>query len=260
MLLLHIGAVCLDVDSQRQTFWHRLTPQTRILCASLMVLAIVLTPNGQWLTWAFYAGLILSLMLVCRLTWSVLIKRLAVESAFIGVVVLGTLFRSGGRILWQWGWLTITTEGVTVLGSVALKAFLCLLLLNTLTLTTSVPALLNALLVLRMPPLLVAILASMYRYIGVLIDEFSAMKRAAQSRNLMSHRRWQRMVIGNMFGSLFIRTYDRGERIHQAMLSRGYRGLPPLAELPKNRQHDIGVLTLTLVLALLGQVIYLTGW
>jgi cobalt/nickel transport system permease protein len=107
------------------------------------------------------------------------------------------------------------------------------------------------------PPLLVAILASMYRYIGVLAEEFETMKRAASSRNLMGSNRWQRLVVGNMMGSLFIRTYERGDRIHQAMLSRGYNGLPPVLEARQSGRLDILALTFTVLLLVIGQLIYL---
>jgi cobalt/nickel transport system permease protein len=127
-------------------------------------------------------------------------------------------------------------------------------------LTTSVPALLNALTALRVPPLLVAILASMYRYISVLISEFQAMRRAATSRNLAKNGVWQRLVIGNMIGTLFIRTFERGERVYQAMLARGYQGVPVVEKVPSGGRRDVLVLTLTLVLALLGQSIYLPQW
>ncbi len=255
-MLLHIGAFKLDVDSTHSTPWHSLAPKTRVLCTLLLVFAIALTPNGRWWTWGIYGLGVLSVVLISRVTLLLLIKRIAVEFAFIGVVLLGTLFREGGEVLWSWGPLKITTVGLMVLGSVTLKAMLSLLMLNLLTLTTSIAALLNALIALRTPPLLVAILASMYRYIGVLIGEFNAMRRAALSRNLMSSKRRQRLVIGNMMGSLFIRTYERGERVYQAMLARGYQGLPPVEKVPSGGRRDIVALTLTLILALLGQVIY----
>jgi cobalt/nickel transport system permease protein len=256
-MLLHIGAFHLDIDSKQATPWHQLTPHTRLLCALLIVFAIVLTPNGHWWTWAIYGLALLGLVLLSRVTLPVLLKRVAVESVFIFVVVLGTLFRAGGRVIWAWGPLQITTVGLTILGSVILKALLSLLILNVLTLTTSVPALLNALVVLRTPPLLVAILASMYRYLNVLIGEFNAMRRAAVCRNLMGSNRWQRLVFGNMMGSLFIRTYERGERVYQAMLARGYQGVPPVEKVPKGGRRDIFALTLTVILALLGQAVYL---
>lgn len=256
-MLLHIGVFQLDRDSKRQTLWHTLMPQTRILCVLILLLAIALTPNGHWLTWAIYSVGILSVLLISQITFVVLLQRLAVEFAFVSVVVIGTLFREGGDVLWQWGWLKVTTHGLIILGSVTIKALLSLLLLNLLTLTTSVPALLHALNVLKTPPLLVAILASMYRYLGVLIEEFHSMRRAALSRNLMSGDHWQRLVVGNMIGSLFIRTYERGERVHQAMLSRGYQGLPPTREMFKTRGYDIVALSLTALFALLGQGVYL---
>lgn len=257
MMLLHVGAFQLDVDSKQNTFWHCLAPRTRLLCTLLSVFAIALTPNGRWWTWAIYTLGVLGIILLSRVTLPALLKRVAVEFVFIGVVLLGSLFRSGGEVIWSWGPLQITTVGLTVLGSVTIKALLSLLMVNVLTMTTSIPALLHALVALRTPPLLVAIMASMYRYISVLIGEFDAMRRAAASRNLMGSNRWQRLVIGNMIGALFIRTYERGDRVYQAMLSRGYQGLPPVEKIPPGGRRDILALTLTVILALLGQGIYL---
>lgn len=254
---IHVNAFQLDIDSKQATVWHSLAPRTRILCTLLLVFAIALTPNGRWLTWAIYAIGVLMLILLSRATLPVLLKRIAIEFAFIAVVLLGTLFRQGGKTVFSWGILQITTEGLIVLGSVTTKALLSLLMLNLLTLTTSISALLNALISLKTPPLLVGILASMYRYINVLIGEFNAMRRAAASRNLASNSSWQRQVIGNMMGVLFIRTYERGDRIYQAMLARGYRDVPPVLDVPLGGKKDIAALTLTVILTLLGQAVYL---
>lgn len=256
-MLLHINTFQLDINSKQSSFWHSLAPKTRVLSVLILVFAIALTPNGRWLTWAIYGVSVLGLVLLTKVTLPVLLKRIAVEFAFVAVILFGTLFRSGGELVWSWGIIKITSEGLTVLGSVTIKALLSLLMLNLLTLTTSVPALLNGLIALKMPPLLVAILASMYRYISVLIGEFNAMRRAATSRNLTGNTGWQRQVIGNMIGALFIRTYERGDRVYQAMLARGYQGVPPIADLPAGGKRDIVALTLTLILALLGQAIYI---
>ncbi len=255
-MLLHVSALKLDIDSQQNTPWHALAPRTRLLCALLFVFAVVLTPNGHWQTWAVYGMGLLSLILTARLTLTVLLKRLAVEFAFVGVVLVGTLFREGGRVIWSWGIFKITTVGLTILASVSIKALLSLVMLNLLTLTTSVPAILHGMKELRIPPLLVATLASMYRYTSVLIGEFEAMRRAALSRNLMNSNRSIRLVVGNTIGALFIRTYERGNRVHQAMLSRGYQGIPPMEKIAPGGKKDIVALTLTLLLALLGQVMY----
>ncbi|MBW4522284.1 MAG: cobalt ECF transporter T component CbiQ [Scytolyngbya sp. HA4215-MV1] len=256
-MILHVGAFHLDVDSQKTSVWRNLAPQTRILCVVLLVFAIALTPNGRWLSWIAYTIGVALLVLLSRVTLLTLLKRIAVELGFVSTVLLGTLFRQGGTVLWHWGWLSITTTGLMVLGSVVWKALLSLLILNTLVMTTPIPHLLQALITLKTPPLLVAILASMYRYISVLVDEAGAMQRAAASRNLLANPRWQRLVVGNTIGALFIRTLDRGERVHQAMLSRGFTGIVPLTEKPKYSRSDRLVLVLTCLLVLLGQGIYL---
>jgi cobalt/nickel transport system permease protein len=246
-----------NVDSKRKTFWQKLIPRTRLVCVLLIVLAIALTPNGYWWTWSIYAIGIAIAVLISKVNLMILLKRLAIESAFLGTLLIGNLFHDGGEILWQWGWLKISTDGLIILGSVGCKTILSLILLNVLTLTTSIPSLLQALISLKTPPLLVAILASMYRYIGVLIEESNSMKRAAMSRNLLNNKRWQRLVLGNAIGGLFIRTYDRGERVYLAMLSRGYQGLPPTPKVFKTQKHDLMALFLTVLLALLGQAVYL---
>ena len=253
-MLLHIGAFHLDIDSQGTSLWHRLTPRTRLVCSLLFVISTALTPNGHWWTWIVYGSGLVLLLSVTQITLSVLLRRVAIESSFLAVVLIGALFRSDGIVLWHWGWLRVTDVGLTVLGSVTLKAVLCLIMLNLLVLTTAIPALLHALVALHMPPLLVAILAAMYRYIYVLLEEFSTMRRAAASRNLMGSNKHQRLVVGNMIGSLFVRTYDRGDRIHQAMLSRGYTGLPPIMETPKEKRIDKTFLALVLSLILIGQI------
>jgi cobalt/nickel transport system permease protein len=82
-----------------------------------------------------------------------------------------------------------------------------------------------------MPRLLVAIISFMYRYMFVLVDETMRLLRAREARSArLSTRKgggsllWRARVAGNMVGQLFLRSYERSERIYNAMLARGYRG------------------------------------
>jgi len=268
-MLLHIPLIepsdrLPQPQSDRLNIWTSLAVHTRLLCIFLLVFAIALTPIARWWTWAIYGTMTLPILYWSNVDLGILVKRMAIESAFISVILLGTLFRGGGEVLWQWGWLQITTNGLMVLGSVSIKAFLSLLLLNILTLTTSIPLLLQALVTLKMPPLLVSILASMYRYISVLTNEFKAMHRAATARNFSTRnlynlqrldRAWQRQVLGNMLGMLFIRTYDRGDRIYQAMLARGYQGIPTVTELESGSWRDRNAIVCIMIIILIGQVL-----
>ena len=75
-----------------------------------------------------------------------------------------------------------------------------------------------------MPRVMVMILSFMHRYIFVLVDEMMRMKQARDSRNFGGKRLWHIRTIGNMAGTLFIRSYERGERVYAAMVARGFDG------------------------------------
>jgi cobalt/nickel transport system permease protein len=71
----------------------------------------------------------------------------------------------------------------------------------------------------------------MIRYFDVIADDMRRMKVARQSRGHDPRWLWQARAVATSAGALFIRSYERGERVHLAMLSRGFTGsLPELAE------------------------------
>jgi cobalt/nickel transport system permease protein len=67
----------------------------------------------------------------------------------------------------------------------------------------------------------------MVRYLDVVTGEMHRMRIAAEARGFSARnpRHWP--VLARSTGALFIRSYERGERIHLAMLSRGYAGRMP---------------------------------
>lgn len=258
-MLLHIHSVLTASVRVQASPWQTLTPPGRILCAGLGVFAIALTPNGQWLTWLVYGLAVLGLVGISRINLGNLGKRLAVELLFLNVVILGTLFRSGGDVVWSFGLIRITSQGLVIMGSVACKLFLSLMLLNILTLTTTVSDLIHGLGRLKVPPLLIGVLGAMYRYLGLLISEFQATHRAAQARNLMTNPALIRLVISHSIGSLFIRTYERGERVYQAMAARGAGiALAPttIPYHPTQSPLDCVALIVTVLIILAGQVFH----
>jgi len=105
------------------------------------------------------------------------------------------------------------------------------------------------------PKILTMLTSFMYRYSFILIDEMHRMKRARDSRCFGGKWFWQLKVIGQMIGTLFLRSFYRGERVYMAMLSRGYRGTMPET---KERRLGLGeVLFLSLIPILLFLRIYL---
>lgn len=255
-MLLHLSTA-LRPSLPLTNSWTRLTPQTRLLISFLMVFAIALTPIGHWSTWAFYGIGLFLLTVLSRVKLNALVLRMGIEFLFVAMLLLGTVFHSEGSVIWQWGWLKVTTMGLALLGSTASKLFLSLWMLNLLVLTATVPELLQGLKALKVPSLFILIVASMHRYLSVLIHAFATMQQAAISRNLMTHNKWKRLVIGNMIGVLFIRTYDRAERIHHAMLSRGHRAsdLHYAFHCRGNKIRDMSALVLTGCFVLMGQAL-----
>ena len=82
---------------------------------------------------------------------------------------------------------------------------------------------------------MVQIASFMLRYVNVISDEMERMKIARQSRGFDATgvKHWK--VIATSAAALFIRSYERGERVHLAMLSRGFDG-----ELPHTEVKSVG--------------------
>ena len=126
--------------------------------------------------------------------------------------------------------LTISGEGLRQFATIALKSWVSVQAALLLSFTTPFPDLVEALRRLRVPRLLVAIIGFMYRYLAVLVGEAGRLNRARQSRSAVVEGRgggsirWRAKVVGGMVGSLFLRSYERSERVYAAMQARGFDG------------------------------------
>ena len=127
--------------------------------------------------------------------------------------------------------LVVGLAGLCLLAGIALlvKGTLGVIASLTLAATTEPQDLLAGLERLRLPQQLVQIMAFMVRYLDVVTGEMQRMKVARESRGFSARnpRHWP--VLARSAGALFIRSYERGERVHLAMLSRGYTGTLPRA-------------------------------
>jgi cobalt/nickel transport system permease protein len=163
-----------------------------------------------------------------RLPFGYVIKRSLVIMPFVLLIVFFVPFLKNGELIasfnigsWQ---ITIFDSGLEIVRNVVIKALLSIITLVILTATTSINSLLKAMDKLRIPKIMVMLLSFMYRYIFILTDEVMRMKQARDSRSFGGSRMWQVKTIGQMIGTLFIRSYERGERVYAAMVSRGFNG------------------------------------
>jgi cobalt/nickel transport system permease protein len=229
----------IDQYSNLDSLIHKLDPRTKLVATIAFILAVVITPVTEWPAFVGYFLFVSVLILVSRLPLLYVLKRVLLIIPFVLLIGVFNIFRTGEPLatmhLWHWQ-LSITHEGLLVFENVSAKAIISSLALILLSSTTSFTNLLRGLQTLRMPKVLVMTLSFAYRYIFVLIDEAMRMWRARESRNFGGRWIWQIRTIGNMIGTLFIRSYERGERVYAAMLSRGYegqvRGIDPLSFTP----------------------------
>lgn len=150
--------------------------------------------------------------------------------AAVPLIVLG---EDPALATWELGPLTVTVsaDGLRRFATIAAKSWLSVQAALLLTYTTPFHELVDALRQLRLPEVMVAIIGFMVRYLDVLADEAGRLMRArsARSAEMPGRRaggslRWRARVTGGLVGSLFLRSYDRSERIYAAMQARGFSG------------------------------------
>jgi len=219
----------LDRYSDRDSVIHRIDPRGKLVVTLAFIAAVVLTPFGSWLAYGLFFTVIAVLIALSRLPVSHFVKRSLVIIPFVLLVAAFIPFFREGEVagsynLWLWQ-VSVTHSGLQVLWNIMAKAWLSILSLILLTSTTSFSNILKGLEQLMMPKVMVMIMSFMYRYIFLLTDEVLRMKQARDSRNFGGGRKlWQIGTVGNMIGTLFIRSYERGERVYASMVARGFDG------------------------------------
>ena len=218
----------LDYYSHRDSFIHRLDPRTKFIATLVFILAVVLTPLGSWWAFILYFALITVWFLLSKVPLFYVLKRSLVIMPFVVLIAIFIPFFKEGEVagsynIWLWE-VTVTYSGLQVLLNIVIKAWLSIISLILLTSTTRMSSLLRGLEKLRLPRVMVMILSFMYRYLFVLVDEVMRMKQARDSRNFGGKRLRKIRTVGSMIGTLFIRSYERGERVYAAMTARGFDG------------------------------------
>jgi cobalt/nickel transport system permease protein len=198
----------LDRYSRLDSPVHRLPTAVKLLATFCVIVATVTVPFAA--TWFFVvtAGVLLVTAAFSTVPWWFIFKRLLLlEPLALGIAVMA-LFQPNGTMIF----LSIVT-----------KSTLCLFTVILLSNTTPFDGILRSLGRIGVPGLLITILALMYRYLFVLIDEGERLSRARMSRTFSTNRvrRWQ--TLGSLIGQLFVRSTERAERIYAAMTARGWK-------------------------------------
>lgn len=222
---LDLTGVAGDPDSRV----HRLDPRAKAVGLLGVTVVAVSAPLRLWPVFAGCAVVLALVALAARVPPRVLWQRgRIVLGPVLALAALIPFVRDGGAAH-ALGPLTVHGTGLTVAGALAAKALIGTTAALLLGATTAFPALLRGLGALGLPRLLVLVATLMYRYLFVVCAELQRTRAALAARAYRPRSALQAGALGRAAGTLFLRTHDRGERVHLAMLARGYDGRIPQA-------------------------------
>ncbi|MGA0798322.1 MAG: cobalt ECF transporter T component CbiQ [Candidatus Nanopelagicales bacterium] len=234
---------------------HRIAAHIKILAAFTFVLFVVLTPPNWFLAFALYAAVVIGLILYLKVPWRLIKTRLLLEIPFVVFALFLPFFGLPPKV--EVLGLSLSEAGLIAGWNILAKATLGVLTTIVLSSTTKPKYFLLGLEKLKVPTLLVQIASFMIRYTVVVTEELRRMSVARESRCFEARGPKSWRVLARGLGVLFIRSYERGERVHLAMLSRGFSGSMPITntQVVKTTDWMIGLL-----LPISALTILIWGW
>ncbi|KOU52167.1 cobalt ABC transporter permease [Streptomyces sp. WM4235] len=234
---------------------HALPPHCKLAATFAFVLVVVSTPREAMWAFGLYALLLAAVTAVARIPAAFVLRRLLIEVPFVAFAVLMPFVAEGERV--EVLGMSLSVSGLWGAWNVLAKGTLGVAASVLLASTTELRALLLGLQRLKLPPLLVQIASFMIRYGDVIGGELRRMSIARRSRGFEARgiRHWG--VLAKTAGALFIRSYERGERVYLAMVSRGYSGsMPVIDDVAATRAQW----AYAAVLPLAALAVCVTGW
>lgn len=204
---------------------HRLAAHLKIVGLVGFMLVVVATPGHWYGAFAAYLAVLVVVIGISRVPPSHIGKRMVVETPFVVFALLMPFIAQGPRT--EVLGVAVSASGLMAGWTLLVKATLGVIAGLTLAATTEPQNLLRGLTRLRLPETMVQIMGFMIRYLDVVGDDMRRQQVALMSRGFTARnpRHWP--ALARSAGALFIRSYERGERVHLAMLSRGYTGRLP---------------------------------
>lgn len=209
----------LEQLAGRDTWVHRLHPAVKLLSALAVLLTVMSFGRyeiARIIPFVFYPAV---LMAASETHYGLLNKRAALALPFCLIAGVSNIIFDRdialmlGNIPVSFGTLSFV--------SILLKTYLCVMAALILVATTPMRQLTSAMRTLRVPRIFITVFEMTYRYLGTLIEEAGALRtayllRSAQQKGVEARH------MGSFIGSLLIRSFDRAERVYDAMKCRGY--------------------------------------
>ena len=227
----------------------KIDPRINLLLALGFIITLTILPHGEWLFYGVLFAILLFSAVITKTNLPWIFKRSLLAIPFM-LVIVPTIFTMPGNELARFNLLFIsiapTQEGLILVGSVVVKSWLSTLAVATMLNLNSFHQIMTALEYLKVPTIVIHIALSTYRYLYLIQDEAQRMLVARKARTISSSHLWplrswrfQIQTFSGMVGILFIRSLIRSERVHHAMLARGYTQVA--IALPQARPGNIGI-------------------
>lgn len=214
--------VLLDRWNDLESPLHRLDARSKILAVLGLVLFLVLSTRGLSLKLPAAGAFLVAMILTSRVPLGYCLKHACLVLPFSLMAVAAALL---GNSIWaaEFSGRMSTMAAVGIVG----KSYTSALAVLLLAATTRLSDLLHALERFRVPGTFLMIVHFLYRYLFVLSEEAQHMRDAHRSRS--AGRGWplRLRAVAAAIAVLFVRSYARAERIHRAMLARGFAGMLP---------------------------------
>ncbi|MAF85166.1 MAG: cobalt ECF transporter T component CbiQ [Dehalococcoidales bacterium] len=222
----HKDKLFSDVFVHRENLVTRIEARTKISFTVVALVINLLSPTIY--TPIAIALFCLATLIAVGIPPKLLGLRLAMPLVMAGVVLITQIFFYGTTTLFILPVLGFNLVGYEeglargllimyrVIGGVSLILFL--------SMSTPMNKLLMAATWFQAPKIFVELALLVYRYIFVLLEEIVTVKDAQRIR--LGYHNWRQSMrsLGVLGGSLILRTYDRAERVFEAMIARGYSG------------------------------------
>ncbi|QTA93099.1 cobalt ECF transporter T component CbiQ [Desulfonema magnum] len=202
---------------------HRLDPRVRLVFATLYSFAVAVLNQFPALAWALFLSFLL--VLLARLNFREVGRRLAMLNTLLLFFWVALPLTFEGEPIFSIGPISATREGVLLSAQITLKSNAILLAFIALVATSPLATLGHAMNRLCVPEKIVHLLLLTYRYVFVIEQEYQRLIRAAKIRgfcpktDIHTYRTYAYLI-----GMLFVRASARAERVHQAMVCRGFKG------------------------------------
>lgn len=213
---------------------HKLDPRTKILATFAYIIGLFFIK--RFIGYVFAAACFYVTVKASKVPLKFMLKGLkSIMFILMFTVVLNIFFTTTGNLLWSWGFLKITDQGLMIAAKMGVRLVLLIVGSSLLTLTTSpieltdgIENLLSPFRKIGVPAHEIAMMMSIaLRFIPILLEETDKIMKAQMARgadfesgNIIE--RAKAMI--PIMVPLFISAFRRAEELAMAMEARCYRG------------------------------------